>query len=541
MISKDRDKECDESDIVLRYGSSDDAKVKESSLVLDDSASKKESAKETAGYISKLPFVTWTLVPIIGIVFCLIHSHQDSLWQWTGDTAADAQSLQAKVVVSLFSAIIGGCVVAILSKAFVSMSFVLLRYRGASFSHLATVIEGYSPSRIPIIAVGGEWASCILIILILAVSVTTKQIAVVSMGVEFVATNNTKVSYTKNYTNCQATMGASTIITVGPFVVAQTFNAILIPNSSYTSENYDSSIPLGLAGYSEFERVLPFAEASCVQFNSSTIVVGGVPPVNRSGTWQADLTLPLTLSLDDRFVNCTLKVGYANANSTCRDTKCETIRTSQDITPFAEGGNGLPSYLSLLFNNYAPNTSKNRNPIVAWLLGADILSNGDELPVATTAESVANRLAILGTVMARAMCDVNSSGNDFEGETRILLDSPITSNYIEHSYYQYKALWRWPFYVLAGCIFALWMLCMIAMWLAPESRVLSIDWLLNQYISGHHHGYLSGADLLSAHRAVRYQVFDGNANCEVGNIIISPKESYSLAKQDRVIQNKQYQ
>lgn len=156
MISKDKGKEFDESD-VLRYNS-DDAKLKESSL-LESLVSNK--AKATKGYISKFPFVTWTLVSIVGIVLCLIHSHQDSFWQWTGDTAANAQPLQAKVVVSLFSAVIGGCVVAVLSKALVSGSFVIMRYRGASFSHLATVIEGYPFSRIPVLAIGGGWVSCI--------------------------------------------------------------------------------------------------------------------------------------------------------------------------------------------------------------------------------------------------------------------------------------------------------------------------------------------------------------------------------------------
>lgn len=339
-------------------------------------------------------------------------------------------------------------------------------------------------------------------------------------------------------------MGGSTLFTVGSFVIAQTFNAILIPNSTYTSENYDSSIPPGLAGFSRFGRVLPYAEASCVQFNSSTIVVGGVPPVNRSGTWQAHLTLPLTLLSDDKFVNCTVKAGYANAISTCRDSRCETVRTSQDIMPFAEGGNGLPSYLSLLFSSYAPNTSKNSNLIITWLLGADILryfyTNYDELPVASTAESIASRLSLLGTVMTRAVCDVNLSGNYYDDETRIP-DSPITSNYIDHSYYQYKVLWRWPFYILAGCVFALWLLCMAAMWLAPESRVLTTDWLLNQYISRHQNGYLSGKDLLQAHGFAKYQVFDDSANGNVGNIVISTTKSHKMDKYDKVIQNKQYQ
>lgn len=378
--------------------------------------------------------------------------------------------------------------VAVLSKALVSASFVLLRYHGASFSHLATVIEGYSPSRIPILVVGGGWAGSVLIILILIVSVVTKQMAAVSMGIDFVAIKNTKVSYTKNYTDCQAFAGASTALTMRTTIVAQTFNAILNPNNSYTDEYYDSSIPLGLVGFSKFERVLPYTEVSCMQFNSSEpFYSAGVPPVNSSGhTWQAIITLPFTNRASDNWINCTVKAGFANAISTCNDTKCETTRISENITSFAEGGNGLPSFLRALFQNYAPlQTSKNNNLIVTWLLGGDILrklyTRFDDLPNSTE-ESIASRLALLGTIMTRVVCDANSFSNIDDSETK-LPDSPATSTYIERSYYQYKLLWRWPFYVLAGCIFALWLACMIAMWIAPESRVLATDWLLSQYIA----------------------------------------------------------
>jgi len=150
-------------------------------------------------------------------------------------------------------------------------------------------------------------------------------------------------------------------------IVAQTFNALLNPNDSYTDEYYDSSIPLGLVGFSQFERVLLYTEASCMQFNSNEpFYSAGVPPVNSSGhNWQAIITLPFTNRTSDNWVNCTVRAGFANAISTCNDTKCETTRISENITSFAEGGNGLASFLRALFKNYAPlQTSKNNNLIV---------------------------------------------------------------------------------------------------------------------------------------------------------------------------------
>ncbi|KAL0143309.1 hypothetical protein V8B55DRAFT_1572026 [Mucor lusitanicus] len=518
----------------------DDLKA-EGSLSLEDPFSSKKPVK-TKGYISKLPFITWTLVSIIGIVFCLVHSHQDAFWQWTGDTTADAQSLQAKVVVSLFSAIIGGCVVALLSKTLVSASFVLLRYRGASLSHLATLIEGYNPSRIPTVVVGGGWVSSILIILIIAASAVTKQLAIISMGVDFVATNSTKVSYTKNYTNCLAPLGPSNFYFIQSAVTFQTFSAILNPNSSFTNEHYDTSIPAGLTGHSQFERVLPYAEASCIPFNSSKdFYLNGTPTVDfTTYTWQVSTTLPFTISADDLWINCTIKAGYANANSTCNGTKCETVRTSENITPFEERGNGLPPFLRRFFSKFAPGGTSGNNLIVTWLLGGDILtdaySRNSDIPNPTV-EFIENRAALLGTVMARVVCDRNPDNDD---EDYRLPGSPITSSYIDHSYYQYKVLWAWPFYLLAGCIFLLWVLCMMAMWIAPESRVLSTDWLLHQYIARHQDGYLSNQQLLQAHHCAKYQVFDENAHGDVGNIAISRVESRKLDKYDRVSRHKQY-
>lgn len=539
MIAKDREKEYDKSDD-SPYDSDDLKAERPPSL---DEPFSNEKPVATRGYISKFPFVTWTLVSVIGILFCLIHSHQGSFWQWTGDTAADAQSLQAKVVVSLFSAIIGGCVVALLSKAMASVSFVVLRYRGASFSHLGTAIEGYVPSRIPVLAAAGGWASCILIMLILAASVVTKQIAVVSMGVDFVATNSTKMSYTRNYTTCMAPLGPSSFYFIETRVLFQTFSAILNPNSSFTSEHYDSSIPPGLVGYSQFERVLPYAEASCKQFNSSQdFYLKGNPPVQLTNyTWQASITLPYTVRVEGSWVNCTIKAGYANAISTCNNTKCETIRTSKSITPLEERGNGLHPFLRRFFPKFAPGGTSGNNLIVSWLLGGDVLTNSysrdEDLPDPTV-ESIENRVGILGTVMTRIVCDRTLGFED--DEDFMAPDSPVTSSYIEHSYYQYKVLWQWPFYVLVGCIFGLWMICMMAMWIAPESRVLSTDWLLSQYLARHQNGYLSGQLLLQAHRGAKYQIFDDNANGDVGNIVISRKASHTLDKYDRVLQDKQY-
>ncbi|KAL9536400.1 hypothetical protein MBANPS3_012673 [Mucor bainieri] len=146
MSSRDTRKEFDENNAL--QSNVDDVQAKESSSLGNPLSDNDRSEAVEEGYISKVPFFTWTLAAVIGIAFCLIHSHQDSLWQWTGETAAEAQSLQAKVVVSVFSVVIGGCMVAVLSKALASISFLVFRYHGASFSYLTTVMEGYTASRI---------------------------------------------------------------------------------------------------------------------------------------------------------------------------------------------------------------------------------------------------------------------------------------------------------------------------------------------------------------------------------------------------------
>ncbi|KAL9541953.1 hypothetical protein MBANPS3_008851 [Mucor bainieri] len=308
-----------------------------------------------------------------------------------------------------------------------------------------------------------------------------------------------------------------------------------MPNSSHTSEYYDSCIPSDLVGFSQFERVLPYAETSCVEFTSTETFPISMPLIDLYlTTWETIITIPLTIeAVDGRWVNCTVTAGWANATSTCDDTKCETKRTSENITPFDMIGMGISTFFAM----HKPEASTVPNVISTWILGGDILKgyypSSKYLPAIPTPESIADRLTILGTVLTRATCDVNSPGG--------YKKSSITSSYIESSYYQYRVLWKWPFYVLAGCIFALWLLCIVAMWLAPESRVLNIDWLLNQYISRHHRGYLSGADLLPDHQGVVYQVYDDNAEGDVGNIIITSKESRRLGKYDRVVQDKLYQ
>lgn len=89
MISKNRGKGFHDDDDP-QYDSDD---VKAEGYPSLHSSFSDEKTETTKGYISKFPFITWTLVAIVGIAFCFIHSYQDSFWQWTGDAAADAQSL----------------------------------------------------------------------------------------------------------------------------------------------------------------------------------------------------------------------------------------------------------------------------------------------------------------------------------------------------------------------------------------------------------------------------------------------------------------
>lgn len=492
-----------------------------------------------AGHITKFPFFTWTLVAVIGIITCLLHANQGSMWQWKGNTTTSAQSLEAKIVISIFSTIIGGCVVAMLSKTIASVSFALLRYHGASFPHMVTLIGGYTTSRIPILTAGGGYISGFLILCILVVSVVTKQLAVVSMGTNPIEMKASGTAHVRNYSDCRVPEDLYSISQMYTSVLAQTFSGILNPNTSYTTEHYDRAIPPMLKGFSLFERVLPYSEASCEAFNSSTDYYNyGVPyssPMN--ATWKASFIIPYDNSVWNSWANCTVWSGYANAVSDCNNTGCLTDRTSS-ITPYEDNlGNILSWMWSLFFSVYQPQSAVDNNLIVSWLLGDDILRNHytrKTEPRNVSIDYLASRVAILGTVMTRVICDQSPI------KERSINPSPVNYTYVTESYYQYEVLWKLPFYLLVGSIFLLWLVCMFAMWKAPESRIISVEWLLSQYLSKNQLAYQSGRQLALAYNGVKYQIIDDNANGQIGNIVISKVGTQKFGKYKRVRHSKQY-
>ncbi|CAO3633570.1 unnamed protein product [Mucor fragilis] len=491
------------------------------------------------GHISKIPFLTWTLVAVIGIITCLLHANQASMWQWTGITTTSAQSLQAKIVISIFSTIIGACVVALLSKTIAAISFVLLRYRGASFPHLVTLIGGYTTSRLPILAAGGGYISGFLILLVLVVSVVTKQLAVVSMGTNAIDLKDSGTTSIRNYSDCLAPADIYTISTMYTSVLAQTFSGILNPNSTYTTEYYDRAIPPVLKGFSLFERVLPYSEASCEVFKSNSDYYNFGTPYSytMNATWQASFVIPYDSSVNNSWANCTVWSGYANAVSNCNNTGCLTDRTS-DITPFENNTGHILSWMwSLFFSVYQPQSSVDNNLIVSWMLGGDVLRNHYSRktePRNVSIDYIASRVATLGTVMTRVICDQSP-------DRKIGVEySPANYTYVTESYYQYQVLWKWPFYLLAGGIFLLWLICVLAMWRAPESRIISVEWLFSQYLSKNQLAYQSGRQLALAYKGAKYQIIDDNANGQIGNIIISKVGTQKFAKYKRVRHSKQY-
>ncbi|KAG2209535.1 hypothetical protein INT47_008379 [Mucor saturninus] len=501
------------------------------------------------GTIGTLDFYIWTLIPAIGIIVCIIHAEQEHFWSWTGATSEECQSLKSKIVVSVMSAVIGGCFVATLMKTIFVVSFTLIQYQGANFSHFATVIRGYSLACLPLLFAGRRWSGIFLIFIVLIVGTMTKQLAVVSMGVRVVSFNQTKTSYTRDYKSCSATESSAAS---QRFTLAKTnvFNSLRNRNSSHTNEYYDKSIPHGLRGESKFVRELPFANVSCkfvpkndpVSFADSVLPPLGMYDAlgNRLFPWGASIGVVMKMertedNLEER-VLCTVDIGHATASTTCKNTKCRTERISA-ITPF-EKTNTQNSYMLLtdLFDMLKPGSNSARNLLTTWILGAGINAYIDvfhKIP-GESLQKIERRVEILGTVIGRILCDYNNK----EPYTDIVT---IQSNYISSAYYVNRILWKWPFWLLAGFIFVTWIICMISMRITPESRIISVEWLLGQYISRSRYGYLSGGRLVKAHRDYLLQVVDENSNGEVGNIAIIQSGTYQDIRTQRVLHDRTYQ
>lgn len=495
--------------------------------------------KQHIGSIGTFDFITWTIISAIGILFCLIHTEQERIWHWTGPTLKDAQSLQAKVIVSIISTVIGGSFVAVLIKTTVALSYTLARYQGARFSQLIAMIGGYQPSHIPILTAGGAWFSIILIVLILIASAVTKQLAVVSMGVSLITTNETLLSYTPDYTMCESSVRSMRLERSSALLGMDVINSIRNPNHTYTNEFYDRGIPASLKGNSSFQRVLPYGNVSCIVFNS-TANYNDITPNVTSISPSAWSTI-VTVALHDedptirQWVNCIISLGYAAANTTCNNTLYQTTRTSS-ITPYPGAGPGVTPFLSMLFNMMTPVDTFARGPLVAWILGGNITDYYDAYTLipGESLQVIQNRMNILSTITARVLCDFN-----YHDERNSTI--PITSLYQSSAYYMYHVLWKWPFWLIAGLIFLLWMICMITLRKVPETRVMSIEWLLSQYLNRHRWNYLSGRQLVQIHQDSIFHIKEGdNTDGQAENIIISKTGPHKDTASVRIRHNKQY-
>ncbi|GAA5808379.1 hypothetical protein MFLAVUS_001770 [Mucor flavus] len=512
--------------------------ISNSSLRKDEEVNKKE-IQET-GTIGTFDFYIWTAIPAVGILFCLLHSEQHHFWRWEGTTTQETLSLHARIVVSVMSTVIGACVIATLMKTIISLSFMLVKYRGANFSQLTTMIGGYSPSYIPMLITGKACITIILIILILAVGMIAKQLAVVSMKLCLISTPDTIISYTRNYTTCDFTNYAVS----KPQVNWDAFNSLMSPNNSFSNENYDRGIPDILKGYSKSGRVLPFSKASCKvvpeekTFQSTIPTVSYNPSDNTSSS-----SITMTIAFDDdlygkigrKWMNCSIVVGYASALTTCNGTLCQTEQTSE-ITSYQNFTGAISSSLTQLFVSTFPNSTAMRHMLLLWLLGKDFSSSIEmNRPIEFEGiEITEDRTKTLATIIARILCDQNS-GEAFK-ETTV-----FESNYQKDIHYSYVVSWRWPFWLLSVFILLLWSVCMASMWLAPECRIISVDWLLGQYVFKDKWCYLSGRPLVKTHKGLLFKVVDKYSDKDVGNVIILEAGIEEDARKDLVARRKQYQ
>ncbi|KAI9260084.1 hypothetical protein EDC94DRAFT_611701, partial [Helicostylum pulchrum] len=295
------------------------------------------------------------------------------------------------------------------------------------------------------LSAGGGWLSIIATILLLIISAVTKQLAVVSMGVESVNITGIENLYTRNYTTCVPTNFTSDYSRNLHVFSLIALNSIKNGNDSYTDEYYDRSIPLGIKGITSFDRVLPFANVSCkfVPVEKTFDVVSPImSPIQSTinpiypDAWSGVMSMVFDPSLDydkRKAVNCTIVVGHATANTLC-DGSCSTRRTS-DITPYQDTNYGVQNFMQGLFTMFTR----------------------DAIP-GQTLEKVEERTAILATVIGRIICDRNGN-KPYTDVTR------FDSFYSLRDHYVYRVLWKWPFWIIAALLLISWALCMFTMWL----------------------------------------------------------------------------
>ncbi|KAI7886368.1 uncharacterized protein EV154DRAFT_485119 [Mucor mucedo] len=521
-----------------------------------ESVESSSTLEDEIGSIGTFDFYIWTIIPAIGIVFCFIHSEQERLWTWKGDTASEAQSLKSKVVVSIISTVISGCVLATLMKTISSISYTVIKYQGAHFPHLVTVIGGHSPGHLPMLIAGKRWLSIILIIMILIIGAVIKQLTFISMGVSYVSSGNETASFSvRNYSTCAATNSSSRIYGLFPTFAMDTFNSIRNPNTSYTNEYYDRSIPAGMIGESIFQRELPYANVSCRlikyknNYNRTGPLILGVPssisPLYDL-SWAGSMTMPYQdyygETLPKNSINCSIYLGHATALTKCNRTLCHTERIS-NITSYSKEdyNGGFVSLLYKMFNITQPGGSTYRNSLMTWIAGGEwteIYLTNMFIP-GENKQVITSRLEILGTVAARILCDYNNMDVDVD-ENPPISYTTIQTYFQPFHYYIYGILWRWPFWMLAGFILVLWLASMVSLRITPESRVISVEWLLSQYLMRERLSYVSGSQLVKAHKGSIFQVVDSKEDAEVGSIVISKIDPYGSKSHVKILHKKRY-
>ncbi|KAI7886370.1 uncharacterized protein EV154DRAFT_485122 [Mucor mucedo] len=520
-----------------------------------ESVESSSTLEDKPGSIGTFDFYIWSIIPVIGIIFCFIHTEQERFWTWTGDTANEAQSFESKVVVSVISTVISGCVLATLMKTVSSISYTVIRHQGAHFSHLVTVIGGHSPGHLPMLITGKRWISIILIILILIIGAVIKQLTFISMGVSYVSSGNETASFSvRNYSTCEATNITDAVNGFFPILALDALNSLRNPNTSYTNEYYDRSIPTGLIGESKFQRELPYSNVSCKivktqpNFEHSKPMISMVPSSENSLlalSWAGHISIPYqdnyTYIMPENYINCTIDLGHATAVTSCNRTLCHTKRTSK-ITPYdkEQVNGGFVDLLYKMFNITQPYGTAVRNSLVVWVAGGDWtkIYGTDEYIPGENKQVITSRLEILGTVAARILCDYNNK--DRSKEKLVLLTS-FQTYFQPFQYYTYHILWKWPFWMLAGFILVLWLASMVSLRITPESRVISVEWLLSQYIMKERLGYVSGSQLVKAHKGSIFQVVDSKEDAEVGSIVISKIDPYGSKSHVRILHKKRYQ
>lgn len=230
------------------------------------------------------------------------------------------------------------------------------------------------------------------------------------------------------------------------------------------------------------------------------------------------------------WINCTIIGGYANALTTCENSTCTTKRTS-NITKYDNNGNGLPQMLSQVKSMLSTSSSGTMNQLQSWLLGGSLTkyySNGENIENQSI-DMVKSRAYILGNICSRVLCD-----------NKINLTTNITQKYEKFNYYQYYILWKWPFWLISIIIFVFWIMIIYFMLLIPESRLISVEWLLNQYLLKNENkfGYLSGRSLAKVNENILLNITDIQPNNEIGHISILKKEENNIIY--NIINNKKY-